>query len=190
MPSLEWDHPIEVQSTALLGPIESEPKLAPLTYSTEPEADSSDEASQLFIDHFPHGSPGAPILGACQGSSLYHSSQEAFRDSNWAPFCSQCDWEIAHWAKMRAPTSSAMEDLLAIPSVCVHSLATVTFIPRAPQKTPQNNDATKAADLKRRARDIARDSHGIEDEIRAMVSSYMAPKDDEDQELAIGRLVC
>ena len=34
--------------------------------------------------------------------------------------------------------------------------------------------------------DIACDSHGIEDEIRAMVSSYMVPKDDEDSELAIG----
>ena len=66
----------------------------------------------------------------------------------------------------------------------------VTILPCAPQKTLQNDDATKAADLKRCARDIACDSHRIEDEIRAMVSSYMAPKDDEDQELAIGRLVC
>ena len=60
------------------------------------------------------------------------------------------------------------------------------ILPRAPQKTLQNDDATKAADLKRRARDIARDSHGMEDEIRAMVSSYMAPNDDEDPELTIG----
>ena len=66
----------------------------------------------------------------------------------------------------------------------------VTILPRTPQKSPQNNDTTKAADLKRRTRDIARDSHRIEDEIRAMVSSYMVPKDDEDQELAIGQLVC
>ena len=66
----------------------------------------------------------------------------------------------------------------------------VTFIPRAPQKSPQNDDVAKTHDLKRRTRDIARDSHGIEDEIRAMVSSYMAPNADEDQELAIGRLVC
>ena len=66
----------------------------------------------------------------------------------------------------------------------------VTFIPRAPQKSPQNDDAAMTHDLKRRARDIARDSHEIEDEIRAMVSSYMVPNADEDQELAIGRLVC
>ena len=62
----------------------------------------------------------------------------------------------------------------------------VTILPRMPQKTLQNNNAAKAHDLKRHAHDIARDSHGIEDEIRAMVSSYMAPKDDEDPELAIG----
>ena len=66
----------------------------------------------------------------------------------------------------------------------------VTILPHAPQKTPQNDDATKAHDLKRRARDIARESHGMEDEIRAMVSSYMVPDDDEDLELVIGRLVC
>ena len=64
------------------------------------------------------------------------------------------------------------------------------FIPRASQKTSQNDDAARAHDLKRRACDIARDSHGMEDEIRAMVSSYMAPDDDEDLELVIGQLVC
>ena len=70
-------------------------------------------------------------------------------------------------------------------------ISNVTFIPRAPQKTLQNDDATKVTDLKRRARDIARNSHRMEDEIRAMVSSYMAPdEDDEDPELMIGRLVC
>ena len=67
----------------------------------------------------------------------------------------------------------------------------VTILPRAPQKPLQNDNAARAHDLKRRARDITRDSHGMEDEIRAMVSSYMAPDDDdEDPELVIGRLVC
>ncbi|KAF8264339.1 hypothetical protein EI94DRAFT_1805975 [Lactarius quietus] len=40
-----------------------------------------------------------------------------FRVSIWSPFRSQCDWELTHWAKMRGPTSSAMEELLAIPEV-------------------------------------------------------------------------
>ena len=59
------------------------------------------------------------------------------------------------------------------------------ILPRAPQKPSQNDDATKADDLKRHAHDIAHDSHGIEDEIRAMVSSYMAPNNNEDPELVI-----
>ena len=64
------------------------------------------------------------------------------------------------------------------------------ILPCVPRKPSQNDDVAKADDLKRRTRDIARDSHGIEDKIRAMISSYMVPKDDEDSELAIGRLVC
>ncbi|KAI9433897.1 hypothetical protein H4582DRAFT_2112690 [Lactarius indigo] len=61
--------------------------------------------------------PGAPIPDADQGLPLYHSSQETLGPSIWAPFHSQCDWEIAHWAKTRGPTSSAITDLLAIPEV-------------------------------------------------------------------------
>ena len=70
--------------------------------------------------------------------------------------------------------------LLNLQNICV------TILPCTPQKPSQNDNTAKADDLKRRACDIARDSHGIEDKIRAMVSSYMAPKDDEDSELAIG----
>ena len=70
---------------------------------------------------------------------------------------------------------------------CTHvEIGSVTILPRTPQKPSQNDDTAKADGLKRHARDIAHDSHGIENEIRAMVSSYMAPKDDEDQELVIG----
>ena len=64
------------------------------------------------------------------------------------------------------------------------------ILPHMPWKPLQNDNVDKAHDLKRHARDIARDSHRIEEEIRAMVSSYMAPKDDGESELAIGRLVC
>ncbi|KAH8977942.1 hypothetical protein EDB86DRAFT_2837195 [Lactarius hatsudake] len=72
---------------------------------------------QLVVDRFPHGSPGAPIPGTVQGSHVYQSSEETFESSVWAPFRSQSDWEIAHWAKMHRPTSSAVTDILAIPRV-------------------------------------------------------------------------
>jgi len=74
--------------------------------------------SDLVIECFPHGSPGAPIAGAHQGSTTYESTQAMLGDSIWAPFHSQCDWEVARWAKMRGPTSSAVTDLLAIKEVC------------------------------------------------------------------------
>ncbi|KAN0140201.1 hypothetical protein V8E53_002097 [Lactarius tabidus] len=77
----------------------------------------SDAASQVIVDSFPHGSAGAPIPDACEASHIYQSTQEAFGADIWAPFCSQCDWEIACWAKMRGPSSSAVADLFAIPGV-------------------------------------------------------------------------
>ncbi|KAH9175218.1 hypothetical protein EDB89DRAFT_2113355 [Lactarius sanguifluus] len=72
---------------------------------------------QLVINHFPHGSPGATIPGTLQGSHVYQSSQETFGSLVWAPFYSQCDWEIMRWAKMHRPTLSAVTDILAIPKV-------------------------------------------------------------------------
>ena len=65
----------------------------------------------------------------------------------------------------------------------------VMIPPCVPPKPMQNNDATRSHDLKRHAHDIAHDSYGIEDKIRAMVSAHMAP-DDEDLGLEIGQLVC
>jgi len=35
----------------------------------------------------------------------------------YAPFNSQTDWEVAKWAKLRGPTSTAVTDLLEIPGV-------------------------------------------------------------------------
>ena len=88
---------------------------------------------------------------------------------------------------LESGTSGLPVGFFSEPETSLH----VTFIPRAPQKSPQDDNAAKTHDLKRCTRDIARDSHGMEDEIRAMVSSYMVPdEDDEDPELMIGRLVC
>jgi hypothetical protein len=107
--------PDQLQSA---GPQPSDP-VPPPPVHPEHGNSVSDGASQLTIDHFPHGSPGAPIAGADQGPHVYQSSQDMFGPSSWAPFHSQRDWEIARWAKMRGPTSSALADLLAIPEVRV-----------------------------------------------------------------------
>ena len=80
------------------------------------EPSSADAHPQVVVEHFPCGSPGAPI-NSMQGSSIYESSQEALGGSVWAPFQSECDWDVAHWAKMNGPSSSALTGLLAIPNV-------------------------------------------------------------------------
>ena len=70
----------------------------------------------LAIVQFPNGCPGAP-LGVDQGLSAYEATYNTLGESIWAPFRSQRDWEVAHWAKMRGPSSTAMTELLAIPEV-------------------------------------------------------------------------
>ena len=120
--NLEQDGPAEAQT---LGAASIEPASAPPRYPIQPEPDSARVAPELFIERFSLGNPGAPFPGAHQGSSIYQSREAAFGASTWAPFHSQCNWEIAHWAKMRGPSSSAMEDLLVIPSVCTLQLAVI-----------------------------------------------------------------
>jgi hypothetical protein len=72
----------------------------------------------VVVDRFPFGSPGAPIASPSDNATMNGANLRAPGDSIWTPFRSQCDWEIAHWAKMRGPTSSAVTELLAIPEVC------------------------------------------------------------------------
>jgi hypothetical protein len=72
----------------------------------------------VIIDKFPTGNPGAPIPDMPQHSHAYESQGAMPGDSVWAPFRSQRDWEVARWAKMCGPTSSALTELLAIPGVC------------------------------------------------------------------------
>ena len=79
----------------------------------------SDLPTQGFIiDRFPIASTGTPIAGPHDTSAMNEASLVDPEESVWAPFRSQCDWEFAHWAKMRGLTSSAVTDLLTIPEVC------------------------------------------------------------------------
>ena len=81
------------------------------------DAANSEPTSDVVIECFPCGSPGAPVVDAHQGSTTYNSTQVMLGGSIWAPFHSQCDWEIVCWAKMHGPTSSAVTDLLAVKEV-------------------------------------------------------------------------
>jgi len=47
------------------------------------------------------------------------SSANGMNGGLYAPFKSKLDWEIAHWAKLRGPGSTAMTELLSIDGVCL-----------------------------------------------------------------------
>jgi hypothetical protein len=70
--NLEQDCPVEGQTLAPAASVDPVP--APPRYPTPPEADSLHAAPEIFIEHFPDGSPGAPLPGPHQGSSIYHLS--------------------------------------------------------------------------------------------------------------------
>jgi hypothetical protein len=71
------------------------------------------DTSSVVIDTFPFGNPGAPIPGLPQDPTAYEQFQATCGET-WAPFKSQCDWDIAHWAKTHNISSSALDELLAI----------------------------------------------------------------------------
>jgi hypothetical protein len=71
----------------------------------------------VVVVRFPSESAGAPIPGVPRGSSRYELHRAMHRGSVWEPFWTQCDWEVARWAKSCGATSSAVTNLLAIPEV-------------------------------------------------------------------------
>jgi hypothetical protein len=90
----------------------------PVFCSTDQDIQSEvanlESGPSVIIDLFPHGSPSVPIS---QDSCMDGTDHKASNGLIWAPFGSQCNWEVAHWAKMQGPTLSAMVDLLVIPEV-------------------------------------------------------------------------
>ncbi|KAH9972923.1 hypothetical protein BJV77DRAFT_968508 [Russula vinacea] len=83
-------------------------------------AASCETVSPIVVDPFSSGDAGTPITDN-QLSHVDHDSMQSMRESPcqniWAPFNSQCDWEVTHWAKTHGSTSSAVTGLLAIPEV-------------------------------------------------------------------------
>ena len=47
-----------------------------------------------------------------------HDLQVEDSPSEWAPFSTRIDWEVARWAKLRGPSSTALSELLKIDGVC------------------------------------------------------------------------
>jgi hypothetical protein len=110
---LDSDSVVPSREQSLSAESESPPESPP---NPVEQPSSPDARSQVVIEHYRCGKPGAPINGM-QSSSENESSQEAHGGSVWVPFRSECDWNLAHWAKMNGPSATALTGLLAIPNV-------------------------------------------------------------------------
>lgn len=80
------------------------------------------EEPAFIVDPFLTADAGAPIAGPDGSPSHADSTQDSEVESErniWAPFNSQCDWEVAHWVKMSGSTSSAADVLLASSGVSI-----------------------------------------------------------------------
>lgn len=70
-----------------------------------------------YTDQHPRSHAGEALAQQETTDSRYNSAIDG--SSNvWAPFNSRIDWEVAQWAKLRGPSSTAFSDLLNIPGVC------------------------------------------------------------------------
>ncbi|KAJ3792080.1 hypothetical protein GGU11DRAFT_761066, partial [Lentinula aff. detonsa] len=85
-----------------------------------PSVSRSSAVRQPYIQQYPDPRAGAPIER--QGTIVSENSryfQNLKAGANpWAPFHSQTEWEIARWAKLRGPSSTALTELLSITGVC------------------------------------------------------------------------
>ena len=83
----------------------------------------------IQVDRFPGETAGACMpssslpKGSTVGYDIYGKlDQNKVTPNIYAPFTSELDWKVARWAKTRGPGSTAVSELLSIPSVS-HSIA-------------------------------------------------------------------
>ena len=73
----------------------------------------------IYIKQFPSPFAGIPVkVAGSEPVYIQYARQLGRLDNPWAPFNSKLDWEIARWAKIRGPGSTAVTDLLRIDGVC------------------------------------------------------------------------
>lgn len=89
-----------------------------LPHSRPPPPMASNSVREPFIVQYPDPRAGAPIRSQEAHEHQRYADKLGSQDANpWVPFKSQMDWEIARWAKMRGPSSTAFTELLGINGV-------------------------------------------------------------------------
>ena len=78
----------------------------------------SAQESHFKIEPFPLATAGVSIPGSVHGTSRMATyGCQLGSNEEFAPFCSRLDWDVARWAKLRGPSSTAVSELLEIEGV-------------------------------------------------------------------------
>jgi hypothetical protein len=125
-----WEPEVGPDATSaaeLDGPVEeATTEQNPATVSQQARLAAEEQLdSQPTVVKFPYGQAGAPTGHAAFTGHHAYKNQMQNSESCWAPFTSKMDWEVARWAKLRGPGSTAFDDLLQIEGV---SLLQITII--------------------------------------------------------------
>lgn len=74
------------------------------------------EDGQRFVEEYP--GPAGTIIEECQTAFEKQAAQERAQGlSQWHPFASQDDWELASWLMTAGLSRKEIDDYLALPSV-------------------------------------------------------------------------
>lgn len=72
----------------------------------------------VYIESFPSETAGTPLGNQGESANTTYASTIGNSENNpYAPFHDRFNWEIARWAKLRGPSSNALDELLSINGV-------------------------------------------------------------------------
>ena len=74
--------------------------------------------SQKFTDIYPESKAGVPITNTSPHTTPHDSHHPKSDNTPYFPFPDRINWEVARWAKLRGPGSTAVSELLSIDKVC------------------------------------------------------------------------
>ena len=105
------------QASDMRGAPQSEAHFSQHHTPTHSEAQPTPSPMDYMVEAFPGDSAGMPIEFTPHQSMFENYKRQLNSEAVYAPFTSRTDWEIARWAKIRGPSSSAVNELLQIDGV-------------------------------------------------------------------------
>ena len=117
--TLSVDMPSEQVSDTRGAPQSETQTSQPLVHS-EAQPGTPFPKEDYIVEAFPGDTAGMPLEFTTAHQSRFEDYRRRLNsdaDAVYAPFTSRTDWEIARWAKIRGPSSSAFDELLQIDGV-------------------------------------------------------------------------